>query len=129
MWTELRGEKMKGFEKKNTLEYIMKINWFDILLLKSLGEERKTTKEIMELTKKRMIVFAPQKTASRVLFTQRLDFLWELGIINKDKGIVNLYEVKPGMRLPVQNLCAGLMGIHDELNRKRGDEYDGKRFD
>lgn len=102
------------------LEQITKMNWFDYLLLKSIGDEEKSTKEIIAGLKVSLPIYYPGKQVSRVLFTQRLDFLVELGIVKKVKGNVNFYQVKSECKMQVNMLLMGFTGLFDYLNKEEG---------
>jgi len=106
---------MKDFED------LTKMNWFDFLLLKCIGTEKKSTKEIIASMQKFLPIYAPEnrKKVSRVLFTQELDFLVDLGIVKKEKGVINFYEIQEGHKQNVMLLLVGLFGIFD-LEKKRG---------
>ena len=102
-----------------TLEQITKLNWFDYLILKSLIEGRKSTPEIVADLRNLMPVYGPGKTASMPLFSQRLKFLVELGLLTKSSGKPNFYEVRSDCKQYVFGVVVGWMGLFDALNPKR----------
>lgn len=108
-----------------SLEKIMKLNDFDLLLLKAIGDGRKSTKEIMQAVSKTAPVLVGRNFNRKSWFSQRLTFLVDLGLVTRIKDACCFYELREECKMPVSMIVMGFMGLHDVLNKKDGGDSDG----